>query len=59
MKLLSREIVGGNALLFSLLHFEGWIFVEPIVADAELKKADQAFMFAEGGIRAIAPLHET
>jgi bla regulator protein BlaR1 len=52
---LSREIVGRNALLFSLLHFEGWIFVEPIVRDAELEKADQAFMFVAGGIRAITP----
>src|SRR6202023_1991062 len=32
-----------------------WILIEPIVTDAELEKTDQAFMFAAGGIRAIAP----
>jgi len=55
LEFLSREIVAGNALLFRLLYLDDWVFLEPIIADAELKEADQAFMLAAGGVRAIAP----
>lgn len=55
MKFLAGEVICRNSLFFDLLHFLGWILVQPIVADAKLEKADQSLVFAAGRIQAIAP----